>query len=167
MINRDPSHRSFVSYIDRTREYYRAQGYEKPYAWAQHDDAPFAELSKPLSEMTVALITTASPMREDDEETTRAPKQVWSGSSEHPPEALYTDDLAWDKEATHTRDTGSFLPIAAGHEAVRAGRIARLAPRFHGVPTDYSQRRTITRDAPEILERLRQDGADAAVLVPL
>ena len=81
--------------------------------------------------------------------------------------ALYTDDLAWDKESTHTDDVDTFLPLTHLRAAAAAGHIGEVAPRFHGVPTDYSQRRTITRDAPEILERLRQDGADAAVLVPL
>ncbi len=42
-----------------------------------------------------------------------------------------------------------------------------LAARFHGVPTDYSQRRTLENDAPEILERCREDGVDVALLVPL
>jgi hypothetical protein len=35
------------------------------------------------------------------------------------------------------------------------------------VPTEYSQRATSERDAPEILRRCREDGADAALLVPL
>jgi len=35
------------------------------------------------------------------------------------------------------------------------------------VPTDYSQRRTIEQDAPQILARCREDGVDVALLVPL
>jgi hypothetical protein len=42
-----------------------------------------------------------------------------------------------------------------------------LAARFHGVPTEYSQRKTLTEDAPDILSRVREDRADAAVLCPL
>ena len=45
--------------------------------------------------------------------------------------------------------------------------IGSVAARCHGVPTEYSQRRTIERDAPEVLRRLREDGADIAMLVPL
>ena len=44
---------------------------------------------------------------------------------------------------------------------------AGLTDRFHGVPTEYSQRKTKTEDAPEVLSRVRDDGADAAVLCPL
>ena len=163
------THRSFVSYIDRTREFYAAQGYEQPYVGARHTDVPFAPLAKPLARSRVALITTASPWREDApvDGVLRGGKQVWSGQTHTPPERLYTDDLAWDKEATHTRDVESFLPIHRLQELAAQGRIGSLAPRFHGVPTDYSQRRTLEQDAPEILTRCREDQVDIALLVPL
>ena len=163
------THRTFVSYIDRTREYYAAQGYERPYVWARHTDAPFAPLAKPLAQCRAALITTASPWREAKpvDGVLRGSKRVWSGETAVPPERLYTDDLAWDKQATHTRDVESFLPIARLKEHVAAGRIGSIAPRFHGVPTDYSQRRTIEEDAPQILARCREDAVDVALLVPL
>jgi hypothetical protein len=163
------THRSFVSYIDRTRDYYGAQGYARPYAWARHTSAPFAPLPKPLAECRVGVITTASPWREEKpvDGVLRGAKQVWSGPSAPPPERLYTDDLAWDKQATHTRDVESFLPLARLEELAAEGRIGSLAARFHGVPTDYSQRRTTEQDAPEILARCREDGVDVALLVPL
>ena len=163
------THRTFVSYIDRTREYYGAQGYEKPYVWARHTDAPFTALAKPLAQSRVALVTTASPWREDKpvDGVLRGEKLVWSGSTDAPPERLFTDDLAWDKEATHTRDVETFLPIRRLQELASQGRIGSVAPRFHGVPTDYSQRRTIEQDAPEILARCREDSSDVALLVPL
>lgn len=163
------THRRFVSYIDRTRNYYAAQGYERPYAWACHAEVPFAPLRRPLSECRVGIVTTASPWREQRavEGVLRGDKQVYSAPVDPLPERLYTDDLAWDKEATHTEDVPSFLPIPQLEALAREGRIAALAPRFHGVPTDYSQRRTIERDAPEVLARLHEDAADVALLVPL
>lgn len=162
----DPTHRTFVSYIDRTREFYAAQGYERPYAWSHYEGAPFTKLRKPLSESQLALVTTASPLRPSEADV-RVPKSVWSGPVTEPPERLYTDDLAWDKESTHTDDVESFLPIRSLEALASEGRIGGLAARFHGVPTEYSQRRTIERDAPEILKRLREDDADIALLVPL
>jgi len=162
-------HRRFVSYIDRTREYYAAQGYERPYRWAQFDDVPFTPLPAPLSELCVTLVTTASPQRGQraSDGVLRGSKEVWSGRTEDPPESLYTDDLAWDKEATHTEDVESFLPIRKLRAFAEEGRIGSVAARFHGVPTDYSQRRTMEQDAPEILRRCREDGVDVALLVPL
>jgi hypothetical protein len=41
-----------------------------------------------------------------------------------------------------------------------------VTPRFHGAPTNRSHRVTVETDAPEILRRCRDDGADAAILVP-
>ena len=161
--------RTFVSYIDRTREYYLAQGYERPYAWARHTDAPFAPLAKPLSESRVGIVTTASLPHGQEvvDGVLRGGKQVYSAEVEPLPEKLFTDDLSWDKESTHTDDVPSFLPIPQLQRRVEEGRIGSLAPRFHGLPTDYSQRRTTEQDAPEILARLRQDQVDVALLVPL
>jgi hypothetical protein len=163
------THRTFVSYIDRTREYYAAQGYERPYAWARYAEVPFARLEKPLSESRVTVVTTASAFvgQEAKEGVLRGSKEVWSGETAQSPERLYTDDLAWDKQTTHTDDVDSFLPLTHLRAAAKAGRIGSLAPRFHGVPTDYSQRRTLEQDAPEILARCREDDVDVALLVPL
>ena len=49
--------------------------------------------------------------------------------------------------------------------AAAAGRIGAVAPRFHGAPTNRSQRTTLEVDAPEIVARCRADGVDAAILV--
>ncbi len=162
-------YRSFVSYIDRTREFYAAQGYERPYRWAHFDEVPFAHLPRPLGECCVTLVTTASPLedRQVEDGVLRANKQVWSGSTAEPPDRLFTDDLAWDKQATHTDDVESFLPIRQLEHYSAAGRIGAVAARFHGVPTDYSQRRTTEQDAPEILRRCQEDSVDIALLVPL
>ncbi|MBW1785511.1 MAG: hypothetical protein JRK53_02655 [Deltaproteobacteria bacterium] len=49
MIKRRP-YRSFLSYIDLTREYYAAHGYSKPYTWISHEKVPFTKVEKPLSD---------------------------------------------------------------------------------------------------------------------
>jgi hypothetical protein len=150
-----------VPYMERTRHYYRALGYANDYRWASFDDVPFTPPAKPLSELRIALITTASPADFDGD------KRVWSGPVSPPPQKLFTDNVAWDKESTHTEDRASFLPIEAACELASEGLFKGLTARFHGVPTEYSQRKTIEEDAPEILARVRDDGADAAVLCPL
>ena len=156
----DSSHRIFVSYIDKSREYYLARGYENPYRWAHYEDAPFAPLAKPLSQSRVALITTAALNRENLTE-------IYAATTDPPPIAMYTDHRSWDKKATHTRDVESFLPIQRIREFAAAGRIGGPSPRFYGVPADFSQRRTIDQRAPAVLELCRADAVDFAVLVPL
>jgi hypothetical protein len=167
----DPStsHRTFISYIDRTREFYSAQGYDQPYQWARNSDAPFTPLAKPLAESRVALVTTASPFSDQRavDGVLRGGKKVCSGLTAEPPEKMFTDDLSWDKETTHTDDVESFLPITRLREHAAEGRIGDLGPRYFCVPTDYSQRRTNEQDAPEILRLMREDAVDVALLVPL
>ena len=150
-----------IKYIDRTRQYYRALGYTRDYIWATFDDVPFSGLAKPLSESRIMLVTTASPIDFD------GIKRVWSSPVSPPPPKLFTNNVAWDKESTHTNDRASFLPIEAAAELASEGLFGGLTARFHGVPTEYSQRKTLTEDAPQIFARVREDGADAAVLCPL
>ncbi len=159
---------TFVRYIDRTREHYEAQGFERPYRWAYHQNVPLTPLNKPLSESVVSLITTANEPSPPGWKVgdPRPLRRVHSFSSGEPP-SLYTDDLSWHKEVTNTDDLDSFLPVHRLTELAEEGRIGRLADRCHGVPTEYSHRRTVENDAPEILHRCREDGADVVILVPL
>lgn len=152
-----------VAYMERTREYYEAQGFEKPYRWAQFDEVPFTLPDKPIAESRLALITTASLHQRHETD----PRRVMSGLIDQCPERLYANDLFWDRKATHLEDINSYFPIDRLKALVERARIGELAPRFHCVPTEYSQRRTLEKDAPEVLKRCREDGADLALLVPL
>jgi D-proline reductase (dithiol) PrdB len=62
-------------------------------------------------------------------------------------------------------DSNSWFPLPLMREWARHGRF-RLAARFHGMPTNRSQRHTMEIDIPLVLERCREDGVDAALLVP-
>ena len=155
-----------VRYIDRTRDYYRALGYPSDYVWATFAEVPFVRPAKPLAGLRLGLVTTASPPGLSNRDA-RGIRHVWSGPVAEPPARLFTDNLAWDKESTHTRDRECYLPIEVAAGLVGEGRIEGLAARFHGVPTEYSHRKTLTEDAPQVLARLRDDGADAALLCPL
>lgn len=154
-----------VPYMERTRNYYRALGYDNDYVWAHFGDVPFAQVTKPLSAARVGLITTAGPPDLSNRDAKNR-KHVWSAPVTAPP-ATFDTDLAWDKEATHVDDRETFLPIDAMRAMVAEGVVGSLAPRFHGAPTDYSHSKTLEHDAPELLKRLREDGADAAVLTAL
>lgn len=156
-------HAQPVQYMDRTRRYYEAQGFDRAYQWAQFDDVPFQPLTKPLRDSRLVVITTGA--RYDRQASD--PRFVDSGNIDDLPARLYADDLAWDKDATHMEDLESYLPIKSLDALVAAGELGSLAPRFHCLPTEYSQRRTKEADSPEILNRCREDGADVALLVPL
>jgi len=152
-----------VHYMTRTRDYYPAQGYDKDYQWAHHTDTPLQRFVGPLSAARVAVITTAMP----DTEQGRANRQVYATACSPVPTSMYTAELSWDKQATHTDDVGSFLPLVELQELADQGVIKGLTSHFYAVPTDYSQRHTREDDAPAILELCQRDGADIALLVPL
>jgi hypothetical protein len=165
----DRAHRTFVSYIDKSREFYGAQGYGAPYQWAYNDDAPFAPLTKPLSQSRLGIVTTSFLYRDDrpsDWPEGKA-KHVYALGIDDVPAKMYTEDLSWDKDATHTDDLGTFLPIQHAKDMVADGRLGSISPRFYGVPTDYSQRRTNEIDAPAVLELVQADEVDVVLLVPL
>lgn len=164
MTEPQSTHPRHVSYIDKSRNYYAAVGYDQPYRWATNDDAPFAPLAKPLSESRIGVITTTAPFADDGGPV--LPKRSFAMDTSPLPEAMFTNDLSWDKDATHTDDVGSFLPIAALEAEVTAGRLGSVSPRFYGVPTAYSQRKTL-KDAERVLAWCREDDVDVVVLVPL
>ena len=152
-----------VQYMDRTKRYYEAQGFERPYMWANFDDTPFAELKRPVADSRLAVITTGALFDRQQSD----PRFVDSGDVDELPKHLWANDLAWDKDATHLNDLGSYLPIQVLKDFVEEGKLGSLTQRFHSVPTEYSQRRTNEVDAPDILNRCREDSADIALLIPL
>lgn len=163
----------YVRYIDRTRAYYQSQGYREPYRWAHFEDVPFARLTKPLSECTLALVSTSDvAVRDENVEVQKTDPElmvgnVYSISSDTPTDRLYTRQEHYDRNATHLDDVNSYFPITRLHELAAQGKIARVAARAHGVYTAYSHRKTLTVDAPEVLKRCREDGVDAVILTPV
>jgi hypothetical protein len=162
-----------IPYIARTRAYYLALGYGNPYDWAHHDEVPFAPVRRPLAEATLALVTTAAPVRPGaGDQGPGAPYnaaakfyQVYSLPVAPPPD-LRISHLGYDRTHTTAEDPATWLPLARLAEAAAAGRIGALARRLHGAPTNRSQTTTIDVDAPAILDRMREDAADVALLVP-
>lgn len=162
-----------VPYMERTRDWYLALGYRNPYRWAHYSSVPFQDLGKPLSEATVALITTAAPYQPDKgNQGPGAPYnasakfyQVYTGDTANDHD-LRISHVAIDRKHTSMEDSGSWFPLPALRERIRQDRIGRLAARFYGAPTNRSQRHTAETDCPLILEYCRQDKVDAAILVP-
>ena len=163
---------SHVRYIDRTRAYYLAQGYDKPYRWAHFDDAPFAPLRKPLAESRLALISTSEIAARNRADQPGDPdaggsRNVYSIAADTPVEDLYSQSHSFDKSATTLDDVNAYFPITRLHEFAAAGRIGSLAPNAHGVYNAYSQRKTRETDAPELLARLRDEAVDVVLLTPV
>ena len=161
-----------IPYLQRIATYYQALGYGASYEWAHYAEVPFRPLEKPLSRCRVALVTTAAPFRPDaGEQGPGAPYNarakfyaVYSGDTAVDPD-LRISHVAIDRQHTTAEDPATYFPLAELRRSVASGRIGALAPRFHGAPTNRSQRTTLEVDGPEIVARCRADAVDAAVLV--
>ncbi|HKS88838.1 MAG TPA: glycine/sarcosine/betaine reductase selenoprotein B family protein [Stellaceae bacterium] len=167
-----PEHDMPVPYLQRIRDYYQGLGYGAPYRWAHYAEVPFAPLRKPVAESRIGLITTAAPYQPDKGE--QGPGAAYNGAAKF--YRVYSGDtrddhdlrishLGYDRDHTTATDPNTWFPLPALRRAAAAGRIGALAPRFHGAPTDRSQRATLERDCPELLQRCLEDRIDAAVLV--
>ncbi|HUN52842.1 MAG TPA: hypothetical protein VMU42_17080 [Candidatus Sulfotelmatobacter sp.] len=162
-----------IPYMLRTREYYRAIGYDTPYRWAHHIQAPFQPLGKPLARSRVAIVTTAAPFRPDKGD--QGPGAAYNGGAKFyqvyagdaaAPHDLRISHIGYDRKHTTATDSGTWFPLPALIRAAAAGRIGGVAPRYFGAPTNRSHRVTVETDAPDILARCRDDAVDAVVLVP-
>lgn len=167
-----PSHDQPIPYLQRVRTYYQALGYGAPYEWAHYAEMPFHRLQKPLAECRVTIVTTAAPYQPDKgDQGPGAPYnaaakfyQVYSGDTATDPD-LRISHVAIDRKHTTAEDIASYFPLAALRRAAKRGRIGAVAPRFHGLPTNRSQRTTLEVDGPEILARCKTDAVDAVLLV--
>ncbi|MDH3762570.1 MAG: glycine/sarcosine/betaine reductase selenoprotein B family protein [Gammaproteobacteria bacterium] len=162
-----------LNYIERIREYYQALGYGAPYQWAHFDDVPFTPLKKPLAESVVGIVTTAAPYRANSGD--QGPGAAYNGSAKF--FSVYSDvtsrepdlrisHIGYDRAHTTAEDQASYFPLRALKALAEDGKIKNIASRFHGLPTNRSQKTTIEVDSAKLVSRCRQDAIDAAVLVP-
>ena len=162
-----------IPYLQRVRDYYQGLGYGAPYRWAHYVEAPFQPLAKPLAQCRIALVTTATPYQ--PEKGDQGPGAAYNAAAKF--YEVYSGDgavdhdlrishVAYDRAHTTAQDSGTWFPLPQLRRLAAERRIGAVAPRFHGLPTNRSQRATLARDCPELLARCRADGADGVVLVP-
>lgn len=162
-----------IAYRERTRDWYLALGYGNPYRWAEHDEAPFAPMARPLASARVAIVTTAAPAQagKGDQGQGAAYNSavkfyaVYAAPTDDPP-ALTIAHIAYDRTHARVDDVNAFFPLAALKRAAAARRIGSVAPLFYGLPTNRSQRTTEETDAPDLVRRLLAASVDAAILAP-
>ena len=162
-----------IRYIERTRNYYLGLGYDNPYVWAHFIDVPFTPLPKPLNQSTLGLITTAVPY--DPANGPQGPGASYNAKAKfyQPYKKMVESEVdlriahvGIDRKNANMADSDCWFPLAAAKRALTSGRIQALSPHFYGLPTNRSQRHTLEIDAPIILEMLRTDKVDVAILIP-
>jgi len=110
------THRTFVTYIDKSREYYAAQGYEKPYGWAHLKEVPFTPLPKPFAQCRIGVATNADLEGRAGPRTTVQRPEVWDRQN----------DQLWRDRFMRVDDTNRAALASAG-EARRREQAARTS----------------------------------------
>jgi glycine/betaine/sarcosine/D-proline reductase family selenoprotein B len=162
-----------ITYMQRTRDYYLALGYDNPYRWAHYKDVPFTRLKVPLARARVGIVTTAAPYQPDKGDQgpgaayNSAAKfyKVYSGESAAAYD-LRISHIGYDRIHTRATDQRCWFPLDALKTAQKQGRIGAVARHYFGLPTNRSQATTIDIDAPEVVTRCLSDKLDAVLVVP-
>ncbi len=162
-----------IRYIERTRNYYLALGYENPYVWAHYLEVPFTPLKKPLNQSVLGLVTTAVPF--DPSKGAQGPGAPYNAAAKfYEPYVQSIQEQAdlriahvgVDRKNANMEDGNCWFPLEAAKRALAKGHIQSLSKNFYGLPTNRSQRHTLEIDAPLILSKMRADNVDVAVLIP-
>jgi D-proline reductase (dithiol) PrdB len=147
-------------------------------AWAARQKPgliPFTPLTKPLSECTVALVSTAGVARTDDQpfDQEHERRDPWWGDPGFRVIPLGTTEQNIRLYHMHIdprfgeADLDVVLPMRRLTELAREGLVGQPARRHYSI-MGYILEPTalIEQTAPAIVERMRLDRVDAAALVP-
>lgn len=138
-------------------------------------EIPWTPLSRPLSESTVALISTGGiALKTDrpfDQEGER--RNPWWGDPSYRiiPRTARTEDIRVYHMHIDSRlaekDVNCLLPLERLEELVEVGKVGRAAPShysFMGYILDPGE--LLRKSIPAIIEHLRADAVDVVVLAP-
>ena len=161
-----------IRYIERSRDYYAAQGYPA-YKWAHFEDVPFAQPTRKLAESNLVLLTTAAPFRPELGDQGPGAKynadakffEVFKCAVDPAPD-LRISHIGYDRDHCEAKDPNTWLPIKALKQAEADGVIGTFNDHLIGIPTNRSQRATNEQDAPQALALCNALAAEVALLVP-
>jgi D-proline reductase (dithiol) PrdB len=138
-------------------------------------EIPWAPLSKPLSDCTVALITTGGiALRSDkpfDQEGER--RNPWWGDPAYRiiPHGTKTDDISvyhmHIDPSSAEQDINCLLPMERLDELVKTGRVGKASSlhySFMGYILEPAE--LLQKSVPAVIEHLRQDEVDVTVFIP-
>lgn len=133
-----------------------------------NDDAPWTPLRKPLSECTLALVTSAGVHLRDDAPFVRndSSYRVMLNTVEHRDILQSHSSLGFDRTAI-MQDVNVVFPVDRLRELVADGTLGGLGPRFYsfmGAQEDVSAIKNTT--SWEVGQRLADDGVDIVLLTP-
>lgn len=133
-----------------------------------NDTAPFAALSKPLARCRLALVTTAGLHRRGDRLFGPGDQTYRVIPSDTPSADIVQShtSLGFDRTAI-MRDLNVTFPIDRARELVARGELGGLAPHSYSFMGALRDAARVERETgPEVGRRLRDEGADLALITP-
>jgi D-proline reductase (dithiol) PrdB len=157
-----------IDYVVCLNEMYQSEGFP-PYRWSEFDSSPWTPLEKPLAESCIALVSSAGIFRED--QRAFEPWAVNDLSFREIPLDTPRDRLRLHHNYFDHRDAlqdwNCVLPIQRLKELAGAGHIGSVAPTAITLGMGRLYKRTALQQetVPQLVDVLREQGADAALLV--
>jgi D-proline reductase (dithiol) PrdB len=143
------------------------------YRWRRIDPIPWVTLDKPLSECRLGLVCTAGLVLPGQEPFDKSVKGGDYSMRMIPGDSAVSDllDTHRSRSYDHTglqRDANLAFPLDRARELVASGRIGSLASEHVSLMGSITAPGRFMRDtAPKAAARLRADGVDVALLVPV
>lgn len=151
----------------------------------KYDDAPFASLSKPISETRVGLLTSSghyvegephAPPELNNYTQEEATKHIGEYGRAKPYLSPVPVDVLQERLGVHQpgydiraaqKDRNTVMPIDRMHEMESEGVIGEFVRTAYSFIGLTSQIRLTKEDGPEWAQRVKDEGWEAAVLVPV
>lgn len=165
----------YPAWLEAARPHLEAKDWKtafKGYPYPTHDDAPWTPLEKPLSACRLAVLTTAGLYVAGDQPRFHAEDIEGDWTLRELPDDVPLDAL--DIAHTHydtaraREDVNCVYPHDRLRELAADGVIGELASRHYSI-SGYCTRADLVaeRTAPQVVERLRADGVDVLLHVPV
>jgi len=160
----------------------KAYEHEKGFTY---EDGPFAPLSKPLSELRLALLTSSGhfvegedpePLGVNNMTQDEAMRRISDFLKEEPQLSSIPIDTPGDQLCVRhggydicgsERDYNATLPIGRLRELEKEGAIGELASPAYSFVGACSQKRLLTKTGPRWIAQLQEQKFDAVLLVPV
>lgn len=134
----------------------------------EYDDAPFVRLDKPLSQVRLALVTTAGMHLRGDKTFTAGDQSYRVIPSDVAARDIIQshNSIGFDRTAVY-RDLNVTFPMDRLRELVERGIIGSTTSNYYSfMGAQTNPTRILEETGPQVAQLLSREGADAAILTP-
>lgn len=158
-----------IAYVEYLNNMYQSKGFP-PYRWSKFDSSPWTPFMKPLVQSCIALISSGGVSIEGQE-----PFDAWAVNDmsfrQIPKDTLFEKlrlDHNYFDHRDALKDLNCVFPVQRFREMEESGYIGQFSSVAItlGMGRLYKRTALQTETVPKILEVLKEQGADAVVLVP-